>query len=209
MHDHDHDLSYHEIITYWWITFITALTLVLEVIGGFHTKSLALMSDSFHVAFDLSGDILALFIAYYVRFYPSRRKNKEIIRAWGGVVSSALLLVLVITITVDAFKKIFEPQEIKSWQMILYTMGGLLGNLLAFKILESRREDHITHETLMAHVHSDLIQSVAVVVIGTIILVTHWHLLDTVGTFFIAFWLGRISVRAFKSSVKAVKAAHL
>ncbi len=204
MHDHGHvHGGIAEIKRYCWITVITATTFALEMFGALASRSIALMSDVVHVAFDLSGHMIAIFVACYVHFHPEGQKNEDKIRARGGVISSVLLFVTVGIVFKSAVEKSLNPQTIESGEMFIFAVAGLIGNAFSLWLLEKGHEDHLTSANLGAHIRQDLLQSVGVVVTGAIIFGTGWHVLDIISTFLITIWLFKISVETFYESCKA------
>ena len=204
-HDHDHIQGHHEIRIYWWVALVTLLTLILEIGGGLSSNSVALLSDALHVAFDLSGHILSIGIAYYIHYKPQDKAKEGKIRAKGGIVSSLLLFITVGLVFKAAIEKLISPEEIKSGEMIIYAALGLLGNAFSLWLLAKNKEHHATHILMDAHIRSDLLQSVGVVVAGIIIFFTQWHIFDAISTFLIGISLLIISVKAFKKSRAALR----
>ena len=193
-----------EIARYKIVIVIITLTLALEIVGSVISNSLALFSDALHVGIDLTSVILALVIEYRVLNKHQAKKNK--IRGWGGILSSLLLVATLIPITLEAIERFIRPEDIKSTQMIIFAIFGLVGNAICLRILRHSHQDHVTHVSLTAHVVSDLAQSVGVVVAGITIMLTGWIILDPLTSVLIVLLLSRITYKTFKQSIGALKA---
>lgn len=192
-----------EIKRYWLVAGITLTSLVVEIWGGLVSGSVALLSDAVHVFFDLNGIIIAITVEYYIRFHSNNISYQGKIRSVGGIVSSISLFVMVAIVFKATVQKVVAPEVIKSDMMIVFSIVGLLGNGLSLWIVESGEEDHVTHVALSAHIVSDLIQSVGVVVVAFAIFLTGWQWLDPTSSFVMALWLLRIAVKTLNRSWKS------
>ena len=191
-----------EVRRYWIIFAITLATLLAEIFGGIISGSLALLSDAFHVAVDLSSAGIALYVAYEVK--KSRLKEARM-RALGGLISGILLLITVPFIMNEALERMNILETIQSKEMIIFAIIGLLGNALALWILHKSEENHVTHESLAAHIISDLLQSFGVVAVGFVIYSTGWMMIDSLSSFVIALLLLRLSVNVIRRSLRELK----
>ena len=173
-----------EIKRYWVIALITLITLLIEVIGGYHSNSLSLSSDAIHVFVDLASILLALVIEYQAMGAKDfsdemSEHSRNRVRGWGGILSSALLFLVLVPISTEAAERIKSPEILYSQSMLIFSMAGLAGNIIAMRLMHQSHEDHITHVSLAAHIASDLIQSVGVVIGGIIVLLTNLYIVDT------------------------------
>lgn len=191
-----------EVRQYWIIFAITLATLLAEIFGGIISGSLALLSDALHVGVDLGSGGIALYVAYRVR--QSKQEEKRI-RAKGGFISGILLLTTVPFILSEAWERMSIPILIQSEEMIVFAIIGLLGNALALWTLHESEENHITHESLAAHIISDLLQSFGVVAVGFVIYFTGWTMIDSLSSFVIALLLLRLSVNVIRRSLRELK----
>ncbi len=196
-----------EIKRYWIVALVTFSAFVAEIGGGLSSKSLALLSDGAHVGVDLSSVMMAIGVEYYVRRGGNESKKAKI-RGWGGVLSSTLLFVSVALIFEAAVRRLFVPDSVHSLRMIVFAIIGLAGNAVSLRLLHASEEEHVTHAALTAHVVSDLVQSVGVVLVGFAIFFTRWEILDPVSSFVIVIFLTRLSVKTFAKSWKSARSAR-
>jgi len=147
---------------------MTASFMLVELIVGNLTNSMALVADSFHML----SDVIALVIAY-VSITMSPKEWSKNTFGWaraevvGALVNSVFLVALCFSITVESVKRFLDPEEIKDPKLILIVGGIGLGiNLVGMLLFgdvghghshggsDSPKEKSDTHETANGHGHS-------------------------------------------------------
>jgi len=123
---------------------LTSAFFLVEIVVGYATNSMALVADSFHML----SDIAALVIAFLsVRMAPkSWSKNTfgwaraEVL---GALVNAVFLVALCFSITVESLKRFYEPEKLKSPELILWVGGmGLLVNLIGLCLFHEHGSGH-------------------------------------------------------------------
>jgi cobalt-zinc-cadmium efflux system protein len=121
--------------------------LVIEILAGFYTGSLALLADAGHMFTDTFGIGIALIAAIY------SRKEATPVHTFGffrteilaSLLNSIILSLLSIIIIYEAYRRIFEPVDIQSIPMIIVAVIGLIVNVTGMYILRGERvHDHGT-----------------------------------------------------------------
>jgi len=147
---------------------MTASFMLVELIVGNLTNSMALVADSFHML----SDVIALVIAY-VSITMSPKEWSKNTFGWaraevvGALVNSVFLVALCFSITVESIKRFLDPEEIKDPKLILIVGGIGLGiNLVGMLLFgdvghghshggsDSPKEKSETHESANGHGHS-------------------------------------------------------
>lgn len=137
---------------------LTTVFFLVEIVVGYITNSMALVADSFHML----SDIAALVIAFLsVRMAPkSWSKNTfgwaraEVL---GALVNAVFLVALCFSITVEALKRFYEPEEIHNPQIILIVGGvGLAVNLVGLVLFHEHGSSHGHSHGLSRSTHSHL-----------------------------------------------------
>lgn len=180
-----------EVRSYNKVFLIGTFILALEIIGGILSGSLALLADAGHVATDLAGLAAGVVIAYAVR----RTGNVGLYHT-GGWIVIGLLLVIAIWIlyeAVDRFRHLGEYSVHGIPMLIIAAIGAWL-NRVQHQILHRLDSDHAMHRGLIVHVHSDYLQSVAVIIGAGIIALGSWigvdlRIVDPILSFGIAIWI--------------------
>jgi len=110
---------------------LTAVTLVAEVVGGFWTNSLALLSDAAHVFMDLFALVLSLAAIRLARFPATDRRTYGWHRAeiLASLVNATTLLLIAFGILHEAWQRLLHPEAVKSKEMFIIATIGLVMNL--------------------------------------------------------------------------------
>lgn len=177
--------------------------LVLEVVAGFWTNSLALLSDAGHMVSDVGALIIALIAIKIVAYKPSEEYTFGLRRApvLGGLINAVSLIVIVIWIGIEAVHRFERPPELDATLVFWTGVAGLFVNLVSAWYLARSRDESVNTRGAMLHLLSDALGSVAAmvsavaiawfdapladpiasVIIGALILLGSWPLLrDTV-----------------------------
>lgn len=154
-HEHNHVHTNNKKILL--ISFIIiAVFMIVEVIGGYITNSLALLSDAGHML----SDAISLFIALMAFKFGERVANKN--KTYGykrfeilaALINGVLLIVISIYIFYEAISRFIDPPEVASTGMLIISTIGLLVNIfiawLMFK--GSDTKDNLNMQIGRAHV---------------------------------------------------------
>ncbi|MFV2064099.1 MAG: cation diffusion facilitator family transporter [Chloroflexota bacterium] len=162
--------------------------LIVEVIGGILTNSLALLADAGHVLTDVAGVSMAL-IAIWIAARPaSDARTFGLYRAeiFAAVLNALLLFGVAAFILIEAWRRFSEPQDIASGLMIAIAVVGGVANLVALWVLAAPQKRSLNMRGAYLEVLGDLLGSVAVVVAGLIILATGLTVVDSLASVLIA-----------------------
>lgn len=159
---------------------ITVTLLVLEVIGGLISGSLALLADAGHMLTDAAALGLSLGAAWLARRPVSQRRTFGWYRAeiLAALINGVTLLVLVVSIVGEAIDRIRHPAPISSGPMLAIAVAGLLGNLVAAWILLRSGGENLNARGAYLHVLSDALGSVAAILAAVLIGAFGWYLAD-------------------------------
>jgi cation diffusion facilitator family transporter len=142
----------------WWVTVITLVTMVLELVVGYWSGSLALVADGWHMgthALALGGAALAAHIAR--RVHGSERFafggwKIEVLSAYS---SGLLLLAVSVWIAIDAISTLLAPHAIAYAQAMVVAISGLLVNAACAWLLARGGHGHgHAHGPTHAHSHT-------------------------------------------------------
>jgi cobalt-zinc-cadmium efflux system protein len=153
--------------------------MVIEIVGGLLTGSLALLSDAGHMGIDALG--LGMAMAAVVasrRLRPAGHTfglyRMEILAALANTV---LLLGLAAYILIESVGRLNAPTAIKSGPMLIVALGGVIVNVISLRWLNGQS---LNITAARAEVIADLIASVGVVVAAIVIALTGWTQVDSV-----------------------------
>jgi cation diffusion facilitator family transporter len=177
-HHHSHEKKTQ------WVVYLTAITMVVEIIFGYYTKSMALLSDGFHMA----SHVLALglsWIAYSLARRHSENKNFKSgtgkILALSGYTSSIILLIIAILMAFESMQRLINPMEIKFTEAIFVAVMGLIINIISAFILH-HEEEHSDHNIKSAYLHvlADALTSVTAIIALTLGMYRNNYSLDAI-----------------------------
>jgi len=159
---------------------INAAFLVLEVVGGVVSGSLALLADAGHMLTDVAALVLAIVVTGLAERPPTPRMTYGLLRAevLGAFVNGATLMVVVGLIFVEAWRRFSEPAAVTVPVMIGVAVLGLAANLVSVAILYRDREKNVNLRGAFLHMAADTLGSVGVIVAGLVIMITGWRYAD-------------------------------
>jgi cobalt-zinc-cadmium efflux system protein len=164
-----------------WLAFgLLAVFMVIEALAAWWTGSLALLSDAGHLATDVLGIGMALAAIHAAtRFTAPQRTfglyRLEVLAALGN---AALLFAVAGFVLVEAVRRLVDPPEVLAGPMLAVAAGGLVANLIAFRLLHAGARESLNVRGAYLEVLGDLLASVGVLVAAAIVLLTGWWYAD-------------------------------
>lgn len=162
---------------------ITAIFMVVEVIGGLISGSLALIADAGHMLTDAAALLIALLAVHFAKRKPSASHTFGYLRltTMAAFVNAAALLVIVILIVWEAVARFVNPQPVMGGTMLVIGIAGLFANLFSFWLLHQGEEKaNINVRAAALHVMGDLLGSIGAVAAALIIMKTGWTPIDPI-----------------------------
>ena len=153
---------------------------VFELVGGFFTNSVAIMSDALH---DM-GDAASIGISYFLE-KKSRRQPDDVytygyrrFSVIGSVITVLILLTGSVLVIINAVGRILDPQQIHYNGMILFAVIGVIVNFLA--AFFTRHGDSLNQKAVNLHMLEDVL-GWAVVLVGAVVMrFTDFKLIDPI-----------------------------
>ena len=170
---------------------LTSTFLIVEVVAGLITNSLALLSDAAHMFTDAAALAIAL-VAIKIGKMPADNKRTfgyQRFEILAALFNAMMLFVVAIYILYEAYQRFSQPPEIQSMGMMIVAAVGLVINLISMKILFSSSEESLNVKGAYLEVLSDAVGSIGVIIGAIIIYFTGWGWVDTVVAVLIGFWV--------------------
>jgi cobalt-zinc-cadmium efflux system protein len=179
-HEHETDLRKVSRRRLWWAMAIILVFLIIEVVGGLITGSLALLADAGHMLTDLLALAMAIFVGYLAERPATPERTFGFLRAEviGAFVNGATLILVVGLVFREAISRFMYPSDVGGAGMLGVALAGLLANLASAWVLSGSRKESINIEGAFIHMLADTLGSVGAVVAGVVILATGWVLAD-------------------------------
>ncbi|MCY0868992.1 MAG: cation diffusion facilitator family transporter [Firmicutes bacterium] len=157
---------------------LTLVILVVEVVGGILSHSLALWSDAGHVLTDLAAIGLSWYALTRSQKPADARMTYGYHRAGilAALTNGALLVLIAGVIVWQACARLEHPQPVAGGWMLAAAGVGLAINLVM--ALSLRGDHNLNVQSAVLHMLGDAAASAAVIVAGVVILVTHWYPVD-------------------------------
>lgn len=163
---------------------ITVVFLVVEVVGGLLTNSLALLADAGHMATDAAALALALVAVWLARRPATPARSFGFYRAevLAALANAATLIVICFFIFWEAIQRLIEPPAVDTLPMLVIAVLGLVAN--AGSVLVLMRSGMHAHDLnvrgAFLHVIGDLLGSVGTIAAAVVMLATGWYLADPI-----------------------------
>jgi cobalt-zinc-cadmium efflux system protein len=182
---------------------LTATLLVVEVIGGFLSNSIALLADAGHMLTDVAALALALFVAWFSKQPETPQKTYGYLR-WeilAAFLNGSTLLLISAWILWEAASRFRAPASIQGGLMLAVATGGLIVNIIAARVLVGSSSDSMNARGAYLHVLGDLLASVGTLIAAILIRYTGWLAADPVASILTTVLIVRGAWRLVRESV--------
>lgn len=142
---------------------------IFELIGGFFTGSVAIMSDSLH---DL-GDAISIGLSYFLEKKSKKQPDEKYTFGYlrysvlGSVFTTLILLLGSLLVIINAVTKIIHPVAIKYNGMMIFAVFGVIVNLCA--AIMTKEGDSLNQKAVNLHMLEDTLGWI-IVLIGAVIM---------------------------------------
>ncbi|MBD3163485.1 MAG: cation diffusion facilitator family transporter [Candidatus Eisenbacteria bacterium] len=185
---HDTGPQDHSVARLRAVLLLTLGFLIVEVIGGFLSNSLALLSDAGHMFSDVTAQVLAL-VAMTHRLRPpdpKRTYGYRRIEVVSALANGILLGGVAVLIAIEGAKRWSEPPEIRGGIMLGVACVGLCVNLIGIALLHAGSRHSLGVRGAFFHLIGDAIGSVGAIGAAIVIALTGWTRVDALASFGIA-----------------------
>lgn len=159
---------------------LTATYMVVELVAGVITNSLALISDAAHMGTDVIGLGMALAaITLASRPATSQRTfGMYRLEVLAALANGVLLFGVAGYVLYQAYRRLSEPPEVPGIPLLVVATIGLTVNLISFRLLQAGAKESLNVKGASLEVLGDLLGSVGVIVAAVIIYTTGWRYAD-------------------------------
>ena len=165
-----------------WALGLTASFLVVEVIGGLWTGSLALLADAGHMLTDVGGLVLSLLAAWFARKPPTAANTYGYYRMeiLAALANGVVLFGVAGIVLYEAYRRFWAPPEILGGPMLLIAIFGLAVNLTAMWLLHGGAGESLNLRGAYLEVLGDALGSIGVIAAAVVIQTTGFVLADPI-----------------------------
>ena len=161
---------------------LTSFYLIVEVVGGLWTGSLALLADAGHMLTDVAGVGLALLAIWFAEkpASPERTYGYYRVEILAALTNAVVLILISLYILYEAYQRFKNPPEVESAAMLGVACVGLIINIIGMYILRAGSKESLNMKGAYFEVLSDMLTSIGVIAAGVIMLTTGWYYADPI-----------------------------
>ena len=203
-HDHSHVHTSNKKVLF--VSFlIIASFMVVEVIGGLLTNSLALLSDAGHMLSDALSLAIAL-IAFKLAekaASPEKTFGYKRFEILAALFNGATLVLIALYIFYEAILRFQNPPEVASMGMLAISGIGLLVNIIVavYMFKSGDTEENLNMRGAFSHVISDMLGSIGAIIAALLIIFFGWQWADPVASVIVALLVLRSGIGITRSAV--------
>ena len=159
---------------------LNALYVVVQVVTGFYTHSMAMLADAGH---NLS-DVAALALSYMALRWAKKKSNQDYTYGYkkttilASLVNAAVLLVTIGVLGFESVMRLFHPTPVQGGAVAIVAGLGIVINLGSAMLFFRDKDHDLNTKGAFLHLLTDAMVSLAVVVAGIIIKYTNWYWID-------------------------------
>ena len=161
---------------------VTAILLVVQVVGGFLSSSLALFADAAHLLADLGGLVLSYVAARLTLrpATPSKSYGYHRAEILAAVLNGTVLLALSVFILIEAYARLRSPASVRPFIMGGAALIGLAGNLISLAALRRPPAGGLNLRAAYLEVLADTLGTLGVLVASAVIYATGFVAIDPI-----------------------------
>lgn len=177
---------------------------IAEIIGGFISGSLSLISDALHNF----SDGIAIIITYIAMRLSKRPKTSKytfgLKRAeiLAAIINASTLIIISFFLIKEAIDRFYNPSPITGSLMLIVASLGLLANVAGTLLLKKGSEGNLNIRAAYFHLLSDAVSSLAVIIGALLIIFYKIYWIDPLLTVLISLYILKETYEIVKESVE-------
>ncbi|MGL5689529.1 MAG: cation diffusion facilitator family transporter [Bacteroidales bacterium] len=186
-HNHNHEHGDTKNIAVAFI--LNSFFVIVEIIGGYLTNSIAIMSDALH---DF-GDSLSLGIAWGLQKKAKKGRDNKYSYGYkrfsllGSIFLSGVLSISSIYVLIEAIKRISAPESVDAKGMLWLAIFGIIINgSAAFRL---KKGTSLNEKAVFLHIMEDVLGWVAVLIVSITMMFVDLPVLDPLLSIAISIWV--------------------
>ncbi len=171
------------------VFFLNLFFVIIEVIGGILTNSVAILSDAVH---DI-GDCLSLGVSWILQKKSSKSRDFRYSNVYkrysllGSVFLSGILLISSAFVLIKAFGRLVEPEVVNSTGMLwLAVLGIIINGAAALKV---KKGHSLNERSVYIHIMEDVLGWAAVLAASIVMKIWEIPILDPILSIAISIWV--------------------
>jgi cobalt-zinc-cadmium efflux system protein len=193
MEHHHHEHHHHNIHgnRLLWTVLLNLSITIVQIVGGFISNSLSLLSDALHNL----GDSSAIFIAFLAGKKSEKKPDErntfgyKRVEILAALLNSVVLIAICIFLFFEAYSRFAHPETIKGSLMLTVASFGLLANLASVLILHKDKAHNLNVRAAYMHLLGDTLSSIAVIAGGLAIWLWKIYWIDPLITVLVGLYI--------------------
>lgn len=172
---------------------------IFELIGGFFTNSVAILSDAVH---DF-GDSISIGISFFLEKKSKKKPDNKYTYGYarysilGAFITNSILIVGSFLVVINAIERIINPIQINYDGMIIFAIFGVIVNFFAAYF--TSRGNSLNQKAVNLHMLEDVL-GWAVVLIGAVVIkFTKFSIIDSIMSIGVAIFILIHALKSFKA----------
>jgi len=161
---------------------ITLGFMIVELLGGWFSNSLALLSDGAHMLTDAGG----LLLSYFALWMAKRPKTHQFSYGYhraevlGALASGLTIWIVAGFLVYEAIHRMSSPPEVRGPLVVLVATVGLVANLMSMRMLHGAKEHSLNLKGAYLHIFADMLGSICAIISGVVIWWKGWYPIDPI-----------------------------
>ena len=170
------------------VLLVTAVVLVVELVGAWVAGSLALLADAAHMATDVAAIVLALGASYVAARPAGPRSTFGWHRAeiLAALLNAAVLLGVCAYLAWAGVSRLVDPQPVEPVPMVVFAGVAAVASGVSLAVLRRSGTDNLNLRGAATEVLADFVGSLLALAAGVVILVTGFDRADPLAGLLIA-----------------------
>ncbi len=133
-----------------WVVALTCGMMLVELVAGYATRSMALTADGWHMATHAGALGISAWAYWFARtrhHSPAFSFGTGKVHALAGYTSALILVLVAVSMLAESVWRLFRPVDIRFSEALPVAIVGLVVNLVSIKLLDHHDdEDHEDHD---------------------------------------------------------------
>jgi len=204
-HTHSHGHVHHHGASNIKVAFFLNLSFsIIEIVGGFLTNSVAILSDALH---DL-GDSFSLALAWYFQKLSKKKRDNKFSYGYrrfsvlGALINSVVLLLGSFFVISESVKRLMHPEVSNAKGMLLLAIIGIVVNGAA--VLRLKKGSSLNERAVSLHLLEDVLGWIAVLIASIVMIFVEIPILDPILSLAIACYILFNIYRNLRDTLKVI-----
>jgi len=183
---------------------LNACIVVIEILGGFWTNIIAILTDALHD----TGDTISISLALYLQYYSRKGSDRKFTYGYrrfsllGAIINGVIIIAGSIFLVLETIDRLNEPPDVKPIGMMVLAIFGIAVNGYATHLL--KKGTSLNEKMAATHLMQDVLGWVAVLIVSVVMLFEYIPILDPILTIVVLIWILFNVLKAFAQTFKVI-----